>query len=241
MATSDIAQNLASMGRNGDSMLMHVQPREVAGLQALAQANGTSLTTNPNTGMPEAFNLGGVLGAVLPIAAGAFLGPAGAGIGGGFFTGANAALMSGLTVGALTTALSGGDLGKGLMSGLGAYGGASLGGNLANAGQGVKTSVEQTALNAGKDLTASGAMPSAATVAQNPVGFQQAANLNAGLPIGGSSGAQAGIEQVAGSDMSGFDSAMKGLRELPTEAGFQAFKDAGGSGGRRRCRGRAPS
>jgi hypothetical protein len=223
MATSDIAQNLASMGRNGDSMLMHVQPREVAGLQALAQANGTSLTTNPDTGMPEAFNLGGVLGAIAPMAAGFALGP------GGF------ALMNpltaGLTVGALTTALSGGDLGKGLMAGLGGFGGAGLGGTLANAGQGVKASVEQTAANAGKDLTASGAMPSAATVAQNPVGFQQAANLNAGLPIGGSSGAQAGIEQVAGSNMTGFDSAMKGLRELPTEAGWQAFKDAGGSGG----------
>jgi hypothetical protein len=223
MATSDIAQNLASMGRNGDSMLMHVQPREVAGLQALAQANGTSLTTNPNTGMPEAFNLGGVLGAVAPIAAGFALGP------GGF------ALMSplaaGLTVGAATTLLSGGDLGKGVMAGLGGYSGAGFGGTLANAGQGVKTSVEQTAANAGKDLVASGAMPSAATVAQNPVGFQQAANLNAGLPIGGSSGAQAGIQQSVGSNMSGFDSAMKGLRELPTEAGFQAFKDAGGSGG----------
>ena len=50
------AEGLAQFGRHGDSMLMHVNPREVQGLQSLAQANGTSLTTNPYTGQPEAFN-----------------------------------------------------------------------------------------------------------------------------------------------------------------------------------------
>ena len=63
-------QGLASLGRNGDSMLMHVSPQEVAGLQGLAMAQGGSLTINPDTGLPEAFNLGKVLGAVAPIAAG---------------------------------------------------------------------------------------------------------------------------------------------------------------------------
>ena len=56
----DQAQGLASLGRGGDSTLVHMQPREVAGLQQLAQANGTSLTRNPMTGMPEAFSLGGM-------------------------------------------------------------------------------------------------------------------------------------------------------------------------------------
>jgi len=148
MATHQIANSLASMGRNGDSMLMHVQPREVAGLQALAQSNGTSLTINPNTGMPEAFNLGGVLGAIAPIAAGFALGP------GGFQL--MSPLAAGLTVGAATTALSGGDLGKGIMAGLSGYGGAGFGETLSKAGQGIKTSVEQTTANANKDLFQAG-------------------------------------------------------------------------------------
>jgi hypothetical protein len=226
------AQGLAGLGRQGDSMLVHMQPEEVAGLQALAQSQGTSLTTNPDTGLPEAFNLGGVLGAIAPIAAGAFLGPAGAGIGGGFFTGTNAALMSGLTVGALTTALSGGDLGKGLMAGMGAYGGAGLGGTLAKAGQGVTDSVQKTAFDQAANLKASGAIPVQPAMPTTPVG-QGGMNFGQGFADAGTS-----IGTNIGPDMgqvikpqTGFQNAMTGVQNLPTEAGFQAFKDAGGSGG----------
>lgn len=181
MATHQIAQSLAQMGRNGDSMLMHVQPREVAGLQALAEANGTSLSINPHTGMPEAFSLGGVLGAIAPIAAGFALGPGGFGA----FTGTNAALMSGLTVGALT-GLATGDLGKGLMAGMGAYGGASLGDTLAKAGQGVVQSVEQTGANAGKDLFQAGSMdPSAINKPFMQAAPAPAYNPNIVTPQGG--------------------------------------------------------
>jgi hypothetical protein len=112
------AQGLASLGRGNDSMLVHMTPREVEGLQGLAMAHGGSLTINPQTGLPEA----GFLDAVLPMAAGFALGPGGFGL----FSGANAALMAGLTVGGLT-ALTSGDLGKGLMAGFGAYGGSGLG------------------------------------------------------------------------------------------------------------------
>jgi hypothetical protein len=38
-----------------------MSPREVQGLQNLAQAHGTSLTINPHTGMPEAFSLNSLL------------------------------------------------------------------------------------------------------------------------------------------------------------------------------------
>ena len=55
------AQGIATLGRGGDSTLVHMQPEEVEGLQQLALANGTSLTVNPNTGMPEAFNLKGLI------------------------------------------------------------------------------------------------------------------------------------------------------------------------------------
>ena len=124
------AQGLASLGRGNDSMLVHMTPREVEGLQGLAMAHGGSLTINPQTGLPEA----GFLDAVLPMAAGFALGPGGFGL----FSGANAALMAGLTVGGLT-ALTSGDIGKGLMAGFGAYGGSGLGDAIksfgANAGQ----------------------------------------------------------------------------------------------------------
>ena len=70
------ATGLAALGRGRDSTLVHMQPEEVAGLQQLAQANGTSLTINPATGMPEAFNRGNMFKAALHIAAGYFTGGA---------------------------------------------------------------------------------------------------------------------------------------------------------------------
>lgn len=62
MASQDQqASGLASLGRNGDSMLVHMNPQEVAGLQSMAQQHGRSLTTNPYTGLPEAFQIGDLL------------------------------------------------------------------------------------------------------------------------------------------------------------------------------------
>jgi hypothetical protein len=52
-----LANRMASKGRYGDSMMVHMSPQEVQGLQQLAMANGTSLSVNPYTGMPEAFSL----------------------------------------------------------------------------------------------------------------------------------------------------------------------------------------
>lgn len=45
------SQEIASMGRNGDTMLMHIQPGELEGLQSLLGP----VTMNPDTGNPEAF------------------------------------------------------------------------------------------------------------------------------------------------------------------------------------------
>ena len=45
------AQELASYGRNGDTMLAHITPEEAAMLKAA----GGSGTTNPDTGLPEFF------------------------------------------------------------------------------------------------------------------------------------------------------------------------------------------
>jgi hypothetical protein len=101
---------------------------EVQGLQALAKQHGTSLTINPDTGMPEAFKLGNVFKAILPVAAGFALGPGGLfGAEGMFGAGSfmSSALGTGLLVGGATGLLTG-NLGQGLMAGLGAYGGFGL-------------------------------------------------------------------------------------------------------------------
>jgi len=126
MTAHHTAQGIASLGRHGDDLLVHMNQEEVAGLQALAKQHGASLSINPHTGMPEAFSLGKVFKAILPVAAGFALGPGGFASGlfeSGSFMGS--ALGTGLLVGGATAALTG-NLGQGLMAGLGAYGGFGL-------------------------------------------------------------------------------------------------------------------
>ena len=109
------ASGLASLGRGEDSMLVHMTPQEVGSLQQLAASNGGSLTTNPETGLPEAGFLSNIL-------------PAIAGIGLSLIPGVGP-LAAGLLVGG-GTALATKDIGRGLTAGLGAFGGAGLGSGL---------------------------------------------------------------------------------------------------------------
>ena len=46
----DAAQGLASLGRGGDNMLLHINPEELQGLSSILK-----ITYNPITGLPEAF------------------------------------------------------------------------------------------------------------------------------------------------------------------------------------------
>ena len=140
-------QGLASLGRNGDSMLVHMSPEEVQGLQGLAMAQGGSLTINPDTGLPEAFKLKNVFKAALPIAAG-FLCPGfcsqfmggivGKGIAAGALTGAGIAALSGDNI-----------LMGGITGALGGYGGAGLAGSAGKVGAlkgaGAETAARTTA------------------------------------------------------------------------------------------------
>jgi len=136
---ANAAQQLQGQGRGGDSMLVHMTPGEVRGLQALAMAQGGSLTINPTTGLPEA----GILRALLPMVAGFALGPAGFGL--------MSAAGAGLTVGALT-GIATGSLKKGLMAGLGAYGGAGIGEGLVGAGGGMPTGAPPVTAEAAADI-----------------------------------------------------------------------------------------
>lgn len=129
MSLHNLAHHMAGYGRNGDSMLMHVTPDEVRGLQRLAMSQGGSLTINPHTGLPEANIFSQAWKAIKPVApllAGLALGPAGFAL--------MSPAMAGLTVGGIG-ALATGSLSKGLMAGLGAYGGASLGSALGSMGE----------------------------------------------------------------------------------------------------------
>ena len=140
MSLHKFAEQVASQGRGDDSLLVHVTPDEVRNLQKFAEANGTTLTINPTTGLPEAGLLSDLFKAVAPIALGAFLGPGAFGIAGlGMSAG-----MAGAAVGGITT-LATGSLSRGLMAGLGAYGGAGLAEGFMGAGVGA---AQQSAMGA---------------------------------------------------------------------------------------------
>ena len=150
------AQHLASRGRKGDTMLVHMAPEEVSGLQALARAGGGTLTLNPDTGLPEA----NFLKRMLPMIIGAGLAAATGGTSLALTPG-----MIGLGIGGVET-LRTGNLGKGLMAGLGAYGGAGLAGGLAGLGSTAVTPQAMTTANAAADPIASlAAAKDAATAA----------------------------------------------------------------------------
>lgn len=128
MSLKIAANHLAAHGRGPDTTLVHMSPGEVKSLQQIAEAHGGSLSVNPHTGLPEA----GFLSSILPLVAGAALGPAGVGL-------FESAGMAGLGIGALTGVATG-SLSKGLMAGMGAYGGAGLMGGLTGAGEGALAS-----------------------------------------------------------------------------------------------------
>lgn len=103
MNTRQLAGGIASLGRGPDTMLMHVTPREVDALGSMVP--GGRLPTNPQTGLPEA----GIFDAILPI---------GATIAGTMF----GMPWLGAAVSGLGTFARTGDLGAGLMAGIGSYG-----------------------------------------------------------------------------------------------------------------------
>jgi len=138
MSLQNLAHHLQSAGRGDDKMLVHMTPHEVAGLQSLAAAHGGSLTVNPETGLPEA----GFLSSMLPTIIGAALAPATGGASLGLTQAWQTAALVGGAYGLAT-----GSLKKGLMAGLGAYGGANLGTGLMGAGAGASAAAAPAATN----------------------------------------------------------------------------------------------
>lgn len=154
MGLHHTAHYLKSKGRNNDTELVHMTKGEVKGLQALALRHGGSLTINPDTGLPEAGFLEGILPTVAGVAAGAItMNP---------FIGA--AVAGGLTL------ATGGSLVQGIMSGIGAYGGSGLLQGLSEAGatqaaaEGASQAVQQQAVTSGLPTVTSAAQTTPASI-----------------------------------------------------------------------------
>jgi len=236
MTAHSTAQGIASLGRYGDDLIVHMNQEEVQGLQALAKQHGTSLTINPDTGMPEAFKLGKVFKAVLPIAAGFALGPGGFGL-------FSSPIMAGLAVGATTGILTG-DLGQGLMAGLGAYGGFGMGDTLAKMGATTAGGMTPT-MTANVTQAATGA-PLVGASSQfispfTPQGIAGGAGLGVGTVGGGAANAitnQAVNASLSGANslanagaapISGFAKSYEGVKNLFSPGGYDQLRNVLGT------------
>lgn len=172
------AHGLASLGRHGDTMLVHMSPQEVQGLESIARMQGTKLTRNPETGMPEAFNLGGFFKSFLPTVAGMGISA--------MFPGASPWLI-GTLAGVGTTLATGNPL-AGIMTGLGVGGGMGLGKGIFNIGDklpavaGSEVAESVAASELAKQGAASQAGQAISPMMNNPSMVAQQASTAAALP-----------------------------------------------------------
>ena len=111
MDNKKTAKGLASLGRNGDNTLVHMSKEEVKDLNTIGKAHGKTLSVNPDTGLPEAFDIGGALRFGANVAAAA--------------AGVPVPVIIGTNVGFDT--LTGQDLGTTALNAFSAYGGAKFG------------------------------------------------------------------------------------------------------------------
>jgi hypothetical protein len=202
MSLQLLAKQMEAKGRKGDSMLVHMTPEEVAGLQKLAEAAGGSLSVNPDTGLVEANFLKSMLPTIVGLAVGVGTGNPMLGA------------AAGAAVGGYQARRNDQDVGMGMvMGGMGGYGGASLAGGLSAAAPAAAGSPASAAVipGAGAGIMA----PSAATsIASAPAA--QAATQAATAPTMAENFARFG----------------QGFQGMGTEAGrAQALKSMGGSQG----------
>jgi hypothetical protein len=193
MSIKNAADLVRAQGRYGDTQLMHVSPKEVEALQKIAQSGGKSLSVNPQTGLPEAFDLGAMLPAIAGTAVGSMVGMP----------------WLGAAIGGLGTYATTGSLEKGLLAGLGSFGGASLAAGLGGAGA-----------TAGTTLSSSGAVPAAA--AQTAIGPGAAAAIEGGMsgPIGA---AFEGVNLAGGSPASMLNYGQTAFNALPAAQKLSAM------------------
>lgn len=184
------AQYAAQHGRYGDTELVHVNKDELRGLAALSPRG--RLSTNPQTGYPEAFDLGtglGILGSIGGILAAPF-------------TGGMSLALTGAIGGGLGTFLGnmiegkdvGTSAGKGLLSGILGYG-------LGGAAEGLMEPAAEAAVPAATSAAATAAPAAIAAPAASAGGDGIASLLASGATdasaaaggIGAGAGAGAGM------------------------------------------------
>ena len=222
------AQHLSSQGRGNDSMLVHMSPREVKSLNDLAMAHGGQLSINPDTGLPEA----GFLSSILPMVAGAALASTGVG-----------APMAALMVGGGMT-LATGSLSKGLMAGLGAYGGAGLGESLAASGMQAEAAAAEAAKTGPFAANAASAVPpppppinyanlgipdSASSVMAKPGNISDVFTKASSAPLGAPMTAS-GVPVANLSASQNLNYMGQGLKTLGTGSGFDSLASNAGGG-----------
>lgn len=195
------ANELASKGRYGDTMLLHVNPAEVQGLASLVP--GGKLPTNPDTGLPEAFFFLPFLGAL-----GGMAGGLGA-LGGGMAAGMGAASAVPAIAAAAPTVAGG--LGA---AGAGAAGAAASA--LPAAASAALPSAATAAIPAAAE-TAAAALPAAGTAAAEtaaaalPAATTAAETAAAAAPAAASSVAPEAAAALAMPDPARFGGAASGI------------------------------
>jgi hypothetical protein len=146
------AGQLADRGRYGDTTLVHMTPGEVQGLASLGQ-----LTINPDTGLPEAFNMQALLPIIGGIAGSFLLPGAGTALGAGLGASAVGAGLGTAAGGLLAGQKPGDALLNGVLSGAMSFGiGSAFGG--AGITPTAATGAEITTTAGGLDPTAAAMM-----------------------------------------------------------------------------------
>ena len=253
MGLHHTAHYLKSKGRGNDTMLVHMTPSEVKGLQAIAMRHGGSLTINPDTGLPEAGFLEQILpvvaaagltyltaGAAAPVLSGA-LGAGGLGLSAGAATtlgGIGAGALSGAAISGGMAAIQGKDAGRaalmggiggGIAGGLGAYTPTEVGATALTGATGTASQTGTAALD--PSLASYG--QSALTPQQISQGVSQGtitpdAATNYGKAFTESFATNPAVQLPAPSYYSGLGS---GMSDIATKAGIQALPAVAGAMG----------
>ena len=194
------AQKVQQQGRHGDSMLVHMNPDEYNAMTALGGLGGLSanqVTINPETGLPEMFSFKDVLPTIVGIAGAAFGLPTWA-----------VALGTGAT-----TAITTGDIGKGLMAGLGSYALGSLAEGIGTTGTPPANLTDIATTGAGQAPVAGGTLASSsATSGVNAADlFEFGTSAGAGMPV--PAGQVSQFANVLPQDLSAYGS---GLMNTPS-------------------------
>lgn len=188
---NDAARRVVASGRYGDDTLLHVNRKELEGLERII---GRPLTYNPQTGLPEAFGWTDIIPVVAGIAGGVVGGPLGAAAA----SGVASAGVSAAKGEDMETALT-----KGLISGVTSYAGGSLLSGVGDAaagaaGNALGSAAGEAGAGAAADITANTAVGAAAGSADLAAGAATAAPLAAPAVDATVQGTGVGMANVAG-------------------------------------------